>query len=119
MKDIWEARFVLGILDVIAGIMMVWAFQRITTIASLRTPQARWALFRRCLYGFVAVALFGLGVERLFGEYPADMIECIFQGVLLFYVMIFPVLRAFGMITQDFYLNGDLPWKKEERRPAP
>jgi hypothetical protein len=112
MKGIWEARYVLGTLDVAAGIMMVWAFQRITTSAGLRTPQARWALFRRCLYGFVAVALFGLGVERLFGEYPADMTECIFQGVLLFYVMIFPILRAVGLTTQDFYLNGDFPFKR-------
>lgn len=107
-----EARYVLGTLDVLAGIMMVWAFQRITTIAGLRTPQQRWALFRRFLYGFVAIALFGLGVERLFGEYPADLSECIFQAVLLFYVMIFPILRAGGFITQDFYLNGDYPFKR-------
>ena len=102
-----EARYVLGALDMIGAVLMVWAFQRITTIAGLKTTTARWALFRRMLYCSMAFALFGLGVERIFNDYRADLIECLFQGTLLVGIIIFPLLRAFGWISQDSFVKAE------------
>jgi hypothetical protein len=92
-----------GTIDAFCGFVMVWSFVRITTAAGLRTVQARWALFRRFVYACSSIALFGLGVGRWNGEYPLVPSEAVLQMMLLFGVVIFPLLRAFGWITQDTF----------------
>jgi hypothetical protein len=110
-------QYLLGTLDILGGLVMVWAFQRITTFAGWRTYQQRWALFRRALYVLMAIALFGLGIERVFGDYRVNRVEWFFQTVLLLGVMVFPVLRAAGLITQDIFLNGERR-STQERKDA-
>lgn len=96
---------ILGWLDMCAAFVMLWANQRITAIAGFHSPQARWALCRRFVYLSMAMALFLLGCKRFFGT-NYDVIEACAQGVLLLGIMIFPLLRALGVITQDMLIDG-------------
>lgn len=96
---------VVGCVEVLAALLMLWSLLRITTPAGWHSTQARWALFRRFVYSMMTIALFGLGVGRLDGRYVADSNEqLMFQMMLLFGVMVFPLLRAFGLISQDALL---------------
>lgn len=106
----------LGFVDTLAGIVMLWSALRITTAAGWRTTQARWALFRRIVYGSTSIALFGLGVGRIDGDYPASGLQATFQIMLLFGVIIFPLLRAFGWITQDQFKNVDGSYERTTGR---
>lgn len=99
---------VLGIIDLVAGLVMLWSALRITSAAGLRTTQGRWAMFRRFVYGSTSIAIFGLGLGRLDGDHPVSGAgEMIFQIMLLFGVMIFPLLRAANWITQDQFKAVD------------
>ena len=92
----------LGVMDAVAGFVLLWSALRITAIAGFRTLQARWALFRRIVYGSTSISLFGLGVGRFSGEYIVSSDSwAVFQFMLLFGVLIFPLLRAFDLISQD------------------
>ena len=97
---------ILGVVDLVAAVVMLWTLLRITTAFGLRTPTARWALFRRAVYCTLSIALFGLGWDRLSGDYPASWGEICWQGILVFGIMVFPLLRAMGFITQDTFANG-------------
>jgi len=103
-----RATVVLGCVDVVAGLVMLWSMLRITSAASLRTIQGRWALGRRFVYGSTSIAIFGLGVGRLDGDHPVTSAgEMTFQLMLLFGVVIFPLLRAFNWISQDQFKSVD------------
>jgi hypothetical protein len=110
---------ILGALDVTGGVAMVWSFIRITTGAGFRTVQARWALFRRGVYALTAIAFFGLGVGRFNNDYPVESGEAAFQIIILFGYIVFPVLRAFGWISQDAFIavNGSLSGQRSPARP--
>lgn len=99
------AHHVLGVMDIVCSFFLVWATQRTTSNAGFATPESRWALWRRCVYMIMAIALFGLGAKRFFND-TDDVIYAIFQGVVLLGVMNFIVLRTFGYITQDVFTNG-------------
>jgi hypothetical protein len=101
---------ILGALDMIAAFTMIWANQRITMIAGVRTVQARWALYRRAVYLLMAVALFVLGVKRFFDD-ADDVTAAIAQGSLLVGIMFFPLMRAVGLITQDMLAD----WIRSDR----
>lgn len=93
---------VLGVLDIAAALVLLWAMQRITGHAGLNNQQARWALIRRVTYALVAIALFGLGVGRLSGTYvPSGVTWTVFQVILLIYIILFPMLRALDVVSQD------------------
>jgi len=111
------ATFVLGIVDVVAGIVLLWAMQLITTKAGFTSKQARWALFRRAVYCSMSIALFCLGVHRLDGDFQVPIQEALFQTVLLFGVMIFPLLRAARFIDQDMFLAMDGFTQAQDRQP--
>ena len=96
----------LGGLDMLAAFVMLWANQCITAKAGFSTPQKRWALTRRIIYCSMATALFILGVERFTGTYESPVIESVAQIMLLAGIMLFPLLRALGLITQDVYVDG-------------
>lgn len=98
-----------GIVEVLAALLMLWSLLRITTPAGWHSTQARWALFRRFVYGMMTIALFGLGIGRLDGRYAVDSDEqLMFQMMLLFGIVVFPLLRAFGFISQDALLIDPL-----------
>lgn len=100
---------IVGIVEVLAALLMLWSLLRITTPAGWHSTQARWALFRRFVYGMMTIALFGLGIGRLDGRYAVDSDEqLMFQMMLLFGIMVFPMLRALGFISQDALLIDPL-----------
>lgn len=107
----------LGCIDVVAGLVMLWAALRITSRAGFRTAEARWALCRRFVYGATSIAIFGLGVGRLQGDHPVTSTgETLFQLILLFGVVVFPLLRAFNWITQDQFKNVDGSYERRGER---
>jgi hypothetical protein len=97
----------LGLCDALAGIVMLWSALRITSAAGWRTVAARWALFRRFVYGGTSIAFFGLGVGRIDGDYPVSVPEATFHAMVLVGVIVFPLMRAFGWISQDEFTAVD------------
>lgn len=95
----------LAIMDITAAVVMLWANQRITTRAGFSDRQARWALFRRVIYSATAFALFVLGINRLYYDRTISGVEVIAQMELLIYIVVFPIMRAVGFITQDMVLD--------------
>jgi len=109
-----SGRELLGILDVIGALVMLWSNQRITRAAGVSNRLAQWALLRRVLYLAATFALFVLGVKRLENLTSFDPSELIAQSILLIYIILFPLLRAFGWITQDM-LTDD--FDESRRKP--
>jgi hypothetical protein len=93
-----------GVLDAVAGLLMLWSALRITTDWGWHTIRKRWAFFRRVVYFLMAFALFGLGIGHLDGRYANTIQETLFQILLVMGIMVFPLLRAFGLISQDALL---------------
>lgn len=98
---------VLGVVECVAGFVLLWATMRITTAAGFSSSQTRWALFRRFVYGSQSIALFGLGLAHLASYSMPEPLRFLFQFVIMFGVIIFPVLRAFGWINQDQFQAVD------------
>lgn len=105
MNDLFTPHHILGILDIIGAFTMLWANQRITSLAGFSTIQKRWALYRRAIYLIMATALFILGVKRFIDD-GDDIVAAIAQGSLLIGIMFYPLLRAFGVITQDMLIDS-------------
>jgi hypothetical protein len=118
MTALFNARQFVGGLDLLGAFVMLWANQKITTSAGLRSPQARWALTRRFIYCCVAAAWFILGTSRVFGiELP--LLEAAAQVALVVGFIAFPLLRATGWITQDTFFNVhgfNQPYQNGHRR---
>lgn len=92
----------IALLDFVAAIAMLSLMKAITSDWGIATPQQRWALFRRLFYAIVALALAAKGSYRL------DHLDEVFdwrdegaQIIILLYVLVFPALRASGLISQD------------------
>jgi hypothetical protein len=111
----YQATQMLGVGYICAAILMLWTLLKITTAAGLWTQQARWALFRRAVYCLLSIALFGLGWDHLSGDYPATR-EIVCQSMLVFGVMIFPLLRVMGVITQDTFAQGGTGGLSDQHR---
>jgi hypothetical protein len=103
--DEWVVN-TLGVFDVLGALVLIWANQRITTAAGFSSPAKRWALFRRMIYCIGAIAFFVLGIGRFSGHYDATTYEAVSHSMLVFIILVFPVLRAVGWITQDTFLDG-------------
>lgn len=100
-------NLVLAILDVLGGLAMVELMKATTPNWTLKTVQGRWSFLRRLVYGAVAVALFANGLIRLDNppineSFGFDLT----QLVILFAIILFPTLRAFGLVSQDKWRNG-------------
>lgn len=96
---------VLGLIDVVGALVVLWAAFRITSRFGIKTDLERWALIRRGVYLGMAWALFSLGIKYL--NSPVRMVdppEFIYQASLLFGIIVFPLLRAFNLISQDTFL---------------
>ena len=100
MRHLLTLTEVLGLEDVVAGVLLLAATLRITTHAGLASRRARWALFRRVLYVTTAGALFSIGVDRLEGADVVTAARFAQQTVVLFAVMAFPILRALRGISE-------------------
>jgi len=107
----------LGACDVLTGIVMLWSALHITSAAGWCSLQARWALFRRVVYGGTSVALFALGVGRINGDYPlGGGWEAVCHAMLLVGLVSFPLLRALGWITQDQFRHVDGSYERRSGR---
>ena len=102
----------LGGVHVFGAFIMIWAMAKITPDFGWHGWHARWAWCRRIIYGCAAIALFGLGTNEL-GSDDATM-NRVCRGLLLLYVLYFPLMRAFGKTTQDELANDHLD---EHRAP--
>lgn len=110
---------VLGFVEGAGGLLMVWSFLSTTGGWGYRTPQARWATLRRFIYGCISIALLGLGTEELSAS--AAVLapqQFAYQLTLLIGVLIFPVMRAFNLITQDTFRSSDAAGPEPRRRPS-
>lgn len=109
-------EMLLGITECCAGFVLLWATMRITSAAGIATSQKRWALFRRFVYGSQSVALFGLGLAHLENYTLTEPLKLLFQFIIMFGVVAFPVLRAFNWITQDQFKTVDGSYERSGRR---
>lgn len=94
------ATKLLSIWEITASLILLWATFNITTAAGISTNYARWALFRRALYSITAVALFAMGIHRV-QDAGVDSAEVLYQSIIVGSIIVFPVLRAFRLISQD------------------
>ncbi len=98
-------NMILAVLDIIGAVMMVSLMKEITADFGLRTRAERWAFFRRIFYAAVAIALFAKGVYRFEHlDRVVDMKDEGSQLVIVAYIIIFPLLRAVGCISQDRWI---------------
>ena len=98
---------VLGIYDLIAACLLLWANQKITVAAGFKGKTAQWALLRRVAYLAASFSLFALGVQQLFHIHYQAATDAA-HIILVTYVLMFPWLRAKGWITQDMLsIDGD------------
>ena len=95
------AKEALGVFDIFASFVLLWANQKITSRAGFRDKMAQWALLRRFAYLGATFALFYVGVTQVTGIHPSEELEVAAHSMLLFYAIVFPMLRALGWITQD------------------
>ncbi len=104
---------ILALLDIVAAVVMVSLMKEITADFGWGTREERWALMRRIMYALVAIALFAKGAYRVKHlEEQLEPLEFWSQIGLVGYIIMFPLLRAVGWISQD-KLNGDLGKSKE------
>lgn len=96
---------ILGIEYALAFVGLLWAALTITKHFGWRTTFQRWALGRRVIYFMTAMALLYLGIERFERHYPVDWSELGANTVILLYIVVFPVLRALDIISQDFLIG--------------
>lgn len=88
---------------------MFWSAIKITDHWGWDSPQARWALARRAIYWILTFSLMGLSLKRLSGEYVVkDFIQFVLQSSLLLGIIFFPLMRAFGLISQDIATSKPL-----------
>jgi hypothetical protein len=100
-------HYTLAAFDFIGAFALLWANQRITFRAGLDSDEARWALIRRFTYIIVTGALFMKGVYRLETiDVPIDWVDGLAQMPILIGLILFPMLRAFDVISQDAFING-------------
>lgn len=97
----------LAIVDILCAFVLMKLIIQITDNWGFKSPQARWAALRRFVYLAVSVALFSKGMLRIEGE-KANLVDGIDQVIVLVGLMLFPSLRAFGLISQDKWqqVNG-------------
>lgn len=108
-------RWVLGMLDTGAAVILLWATLKITNDFGIRTREKRWALIRRIVNYCAVLALLYLGLGRLDGRYPIPSFDQFAAGsALAFYVLFYPLLRAFGYTTQDELLDRPPPQKRSQ-----
>jgi hypothetical protein len=100
-----DGHEILGFLDILGALVMVLSNQKITRRAGIATRLQQWALVRRCIYLLTAMALFVLGIKRFELKDAFDPSELWAQVVILLYIIVFPLLRAFGWITQDMLID--------------
>lgn len=101
----------LGILFVLAALAMAWSNQRITTAAGFGSPTARWALVRRTVYVGMAIALARIGLTCLDGDFTLGCTmqwkDSVALAAIAFGILLFPMLRALGIITQDTFVGSN------------
>lgn len=94
----------LGVFDILASLLMLAAGLTITTPFGFASPQKRWALFRRGVYILVTWALFSQGARFLLAHYTIDFHGAVEHLILVYAIVVFPVLRWAGFISQDTFL---------------
>jgi hypothetical protein len=96
----------LSLIDGFASLVMLWAAARITTNAGFKTSDARWSMFRRCIYYGTTLSSGVLALRRGF-DLPLDWWDVPLGCQFVFTLTIFPFLRATKFITQDRFSAVD------------
>lgn len=103
-SPIFDLNTILGIEYVFGGLVMLWANLRVTEKFGLATTQERYALFRRMIYSVMSFSLFALGILAFERAGAIRLDELIYDTVILFGIVVFPILRAFHFINQDSFM---------------
>jgi hypothetical protein len=99
-------------IDLVASFVILALMVETTPDASLPgilagDPQSKWAMFRRSMYAAVAIALFAKGLLVLEGRGSMDFANAMIWFIVLGAFLVFPVMRAFGLINQDRWIGGN------------
>ena len=102
INEVDAFQIVLGMIDIAGAFVLLWCAQRITVHAGWRTTVERWAMVRRITYFLSVFALFVLGINHL-GVAIQTPVQHAAQIIVVVSLILFPILRAAGIITQDFF----------------
>ena len=89
----------LGVVYIFGSLILFWAMAKVTADFGWHSKRAIWSWLRRLVYGVTSVALFGLGLKQFGYHHP--LLDCAFNIIVVANVLVFPMLRVFGWITQD------------------
>jgi hypothetical protein len=97
-------RGFLAFLDFLGAVVMLSCMNVVTSEATKSAAAASdrvWAWTRRSVYGLVSIALFAKGLYRLERSPDPDLIDAAAQIVIVSGLIVFPLLRASGLLSQD------------------
>jgi hypothetical protein len=99
---------VLALIDLVCSLVLVKLMTQITEDWNFSDAQGRWSALRRFVYISVACALFAKGLYRLDEPERVSVLDLVTQIVILSGLMVFPIMRALGFISQDQWkdVNG-------------
>jgi hypothetical protein len=98
------------LLDLVAAFAIICLMLETTRHASIHgfirgDAQSVWALIRRVIYSFVAIALFAKSVFLAEGRIVMQPADVAIWMVIVFALIIFPALRAAGVVDQDRWVG--------------
>jgi len=104
------------VLDLIASFVIVCLMIETTKSATVTglihgDGQSRWGMFRRLIYVSVAIALFAKSVYIYEGRIQMQNTDAVIWLVVVFALVIFPALRAFGIVDQDRWVGFSRRWR--------
>lgn len=99
-----------SLIDIGAAFVIVLLMLETTQHASVTgflhgDKQSLWAMFRRLVYCAVAVALFAKGIFIFEGKIYVQPVDAAIWLTIIFALLIFPTLRALGIIDQDIWIG--------------
>lgn len=95
-------RIALTVMDVGSALLVIYLMQSLTPHACFTgSAQNKWAMLRRFVFAFVSYALFARGVWRINKISPVDWWEFHTQFIIILGLVLFAVMRAMNVITQD------------------
>jgi hypothetical protein len=98
-----------GAMEALGCFALLMSGQAITRNARFGgTDAERWSMIRRLIYWGAAVALAARATYRFDSIRPIDAIDAATQIYIVFFIVVFPTLRALKLITQDRLIDGDI-----------
>lgn len=105
-----DSAAILRGLYLFGAVLMLWSAVKITGHFGWRTSQERWALLRRAVYWMLTMSLLclGFGVDGFLS-----------RAMLLLGIILFPLMRAVGLISQDIVTSKPLSVLTKGATPFP